>query len=266
MVIAIVDGNDAPVPGAILTIDGVEQSPRDPGGHEFELERSLVGHALDVRRDGFLVHQNLVPDRDLGLDLFAVPASASKTWLRNLLYDGVVNESGTLARLQREVSIVRGASFDPEAWVRARPTWEQAARRMTDVTGYSFQLAESPLPGSTVYTVELDPTLAYGGYFRWFGSRNRIERGTVSFRTTELLRDFSLVLHELTHGFGLSHSDFRADVMHPSAVSENHQPRELSVVAAVKRRPPGTAWEDNVRDATGALGGMESRGHFCGSR
>jgi hypothetical protein len=142
-----------------------------------------------------------------------------------------------------------------------------AAERMGGITGFSFQLADQAAPGTVPYTFELEPTLSLGGYFEWFGSGDVIQRGTVQFRTVERMADFSLVLHELTHGFGLSHSDRVSDVMHPSAVTEAHSERELSVIASVKRRPPGTAYEDNVRVATGALGREPTSGSSaCGLR
>ena len=115
------------------------------------------------------------------------------------------------------------------------------------------------MPGTVPYTFELSPDLATGGYFEWFGSADTIQRGTVQFRTAARMADFSLVLHELTHGFGLSHSDRVSDVMHPSAVAEAHSERERSVIDAVKRRPPGTAFEDNVR---GAHGRLAARAHL----
>jgi hypothetical protein len=136
---------------------------------------------------------------------------------------------------------------------------------MGGVTGLSFQVADQLVSGTVPYTFEVRPTLGYGGYFEWFGTGDTIQRGTVQFRHLEYMADFSLVLHELTHEFGLSHSDLDSDVMHPSAVSETHSGRELSVIAAVRRRPPGTAYEDNVRAATGTLGrGPTSGSAGCG--
>lgn len=265
--VSLVDGDDGPVAGVALRVDGVLRTPRTPGGNVFDLDRSLVGHALDAERDGFLVHQTFVPDRDRPIDLFEVPQGGSKAWMKNLLYDGVINRSGNLARLTRGVSLLRGQSVPAADWERARGVLEAAALRMGGVTGFPFQVADRPLPGTVPYTFEITPDLPTGGYFEWFGSADTIERGTVQFRTAARMADFSLVLHELTHGFGLSHSDRASDLMHPSAVAEAHSERERSVIDAVKRRPPGTAFEDNVRGALGARRlGATSGSSACGSR
>jgi hypothetical protein len=265
--VSLVDGDGAPVEGATLKVDGIGRAPRSVGGSVFDLERGLVGHALDVERDGYLVHQALVPERERRFDLFEVPADASKTWIQNLLYDGVINRSGRLARLTRGVSIVRGASVPEADWARARDVLALAADRMGGVTGFPFQVVDEALPGTVSYRVELDPSISYGAYFEWRGTDDVIERATVAFRTPGLMSDFSLVLHELTHGFGLSHSDRRSDVMHPAAVTDTHSDRELLVISSVKRRPPGTSFEDNVRTATGALSRTPTTGaHGCGAR
>jgi hypothetical protein len=255
------------VPGATLKVDGTLRAPRTAGGSVFDIEGSLAGHALDVEKDGFLVHQNFVPDRDRALDLFEIPRDGSKAWIQALLYDGVISRSGTLARLLRPVAIVRGPSVPPEVWTGARAVWEEATERMGGVTGYAFELTEQPAAGSIAYTVELNPSLSSAGRFDWSGTNNVIERGTIQFRTPERLRQFSIVLHELTHGFGLSHSDRVSDLMHPSAVATAHSERELAVVSAVKRRPANTAFEDNVRNATSALAAASvSRSYACGDR
>lgn len=265
--VSLVDGDGAPVLDLALSVDGVPRAPRTPGGSVFDLDRSLAGHPLDAQKDGFLLYQAFVPDRDRPLDLFPVPRDGSKAWIKSLLYDGVINRSGNLARLTKPVSLVRGETLTADEWAGVRDVIEAAALRMGGVTGYSFQLTDAPLPGTVVYTFDLAPTLSFGGYFEWSGSADVIERGTVQFRNLDRLRDFSLVLHELTHGFGLSHSDRASDVMHPSAVTEAHSERELSVIASIKRRPPGTAYEDNVRVATGSLGRGASSGSLaCGSR
>jgi len=267
LAIAVVDGSGQPVPGAAVRVDGGPRSPRVPGGHVFDIERSLTGRPLDIDKGGFLIHETVVPDADRSLDLFAVPPDGSKAWIRALLYDGVISTSGTLARLLHPVSIVRGASVPPEAWAEVRSVWEQAAEQISDVTGYAFRLAAEPLAGSITYTIELDPTLTYGGYFNWSGHGNVIATGTIRFRGPGPLGAGSLVLHELTHGFGLSHSDRTSDVMHPSAVSSLHSERERVVIEAVRRRPPNTAFEDNVRDATRALArGLVTREFVCGQR
>jgi hypothetical protein len=261
----LVGGDGAPVMGAALTVDGTVRAPRMTGGHEFELDRSLVGHALDVDGAGFLVHQNLVPDRDRTLDLFAVPADASKDWIRNLLYDGAISRNGRLARLLRPVSIVRGTTLPLDTWVGVRATWEVAAGRLSGLTGYNFRLTDQAEPGTVAFTVEIDPQLSSGGYFEWTGAGNVIERGIIRFRTAGWLGQFSLVLHELTHGVGLSHSDRTTDVMHATAVSDNHSIRERHVIEAIKRRPANTAYEDNVRAATSSLArGRVSRSYDCG--
>jgi hypothetical protein len=265
--VSLVEGDGGPVTSAALRVDGVLRAPRTPGGNVFDLDRSLVGHALDADKDGFLVHQAFVPDRDRSLDLFEVPRDGSKAWIKNLLYDGAINRSGNLARLTRPVSLLRGASVPMGDWERVRGVLTAAALRMGGVTGFSFQVADQAPPGTVPYTFELTPNLGNAGYFEWFGSADVIERATVQFRTVARMEDFSLVLHELTHGFGLSHSDRVSDVMHPSAVTEAHSERELSVIASVKRRPPGTAYEDNVRGATGTLRrGPASGSSACGSR
>jgi len=263
--LSLVDASGNDVSDARLQVDGVARSPRTAGGNVFDLDRSVVGHAMDVDRDGFLLHQTFVPDGDRRLDLFAVPRDGSKEWIHALLYDGVINRSFNLARLTRPVSILRGASVPVPDWEGVRSTVEAVANRMGGVTGVSFQVADQLVAGTVPYTFELTPTLGYGGYFEWFGAGDTIQRGTVQFRSIDYMADFSLVLHELTHGFGLSHSDRASDVMHPSAVSESHSERELSVIAAIKRRPPGTAYEDNVRGATGSLGrGPTSGSAACG--
>jgi hypothetical protein len=265
VVVTLVDGEGAPVNGAALKVDGTPRAPRVPGGNVFELERALVRHSLDVEREGFLLHQNFVPDRDRALDLFEVPADGSKAWIRTFLYDGVISRNGTLARLLRPVSIVRGASISPDAWARVRAVWEEAAERMSDVTGYPFRLADQAELGTITYTAEINAQLSFAAYFEWTGTNNVIEHGVVSFRTAAGLGQFSLVLHELTHGFGLSHSDRTTDVMHPSAVSPRHSDRELLVIGAVRRRPANTSFEDNVRDATSAIAaGKVSRSYSCG--
>jgi hypothetical protein len=248
--LSLVDGDGKAVSDARLEVDGVSRSARTAGGNVFDLDRGVVGHALDVDREGFLLHQDFVPDRDRALDLFAVPKDGSKAWIRALLYDGVIDRSFNLARLTQPVSILRGASVSAEDWEHVRGVVLAASNRMGGVTGLAFQVTDHLLPGTIPYTFELNPTLGYGGYFEWFGAGDTIQRGTVQFRSVEHMASFSLVLHELTHGFGLSHSDRITDVMHPSAVSDTHSERELGVIASVKRRPPGTAYEDNVRAAT----------------
>jgi hypothetical protein len=265
--VSLVDGDGGSVAGVALRVDGALRAPRTAGGNVFDLDRTLVAHALDAERDGFLVHQTLVPDRDQALDLFEVPPDGSKAWIKNLLYDGVINRSGNLARLTRPVTLLRGASVSVQDWERARDVLAAAADRMGGVTGFSFQLADAVRPGTVPYTFEITPDLATGAYFEWFGTGDTIERATVQFRGASRMTDFSLVLHELTHGFGLSHSDRASDVMHPSAVAETHSERERSVIDSVKRRPPGTAYEDNVRGATGARRmGSTSGSSFCGRR
>jgi len=267
LAVAVVDGSGQPVSGAVLRVDGVFRPPRVPGGHVFDIERSLTGRPLDIDKGGFLIHETVVPDADRSLDLFAVPRDGSKAWIQALLYDGVISTSGTLARLLHPVSIVRGASVPSEVWAEVRGVWEHAAEQISDVTGYAFRLATEPMAGSISYTVELDPTLTYGGYFNWSGPGNVIATGTMRFRGPGPLGAESLVLHELTHGFGLSHSDRTSDVMHPSAVSSLHSERERVVIEAVKRRPPNTAFEDNVRDATTALArGVVMREFACGTQ
>ena len=265
--VSLVEGDGGPVSGVALRVDGVLRAPRTQGGSVFDLDRSLVGHALDAERAGFLVHQTFVPDRDRPIDLFEVPKDGSKAWIKNLLYDGAINRSGNLARLTRGVSLLRGASVPAGDWERARGVLAAAADRMGGVTGFPFQVADRLLPGTVPYTFELSSDLPTGGYFEWFGSDDTIERGTVQFRTAARMADFSLVLHELTHGFGLSHSDRVSDVMHPSAVAEAHSERERSVIDAIKHRPAGTAFEDNVRGALGARRlGPTSGSSACGSR
>jgi hypothetical protein len=266
VVLTVVDGEGTPVTGATLKVDGVSRSARVPAGHVFDVEGALAGHALDIERDGFLVHQNFVPEADRTLDLFEVPRDGSKAWIRTFLYDGVISLNGTLARLLQPVSIVRGNTITAADWARVRPVWEEAAERLSGVTGYSFRLASEPQAGTVAFTVDLDPALAFGGYFQWTGRSNVIGQGTVRFRNLDRLGQFSLVLHELTHGFGLSHSDRTIDVMHPSAVSSTHTERELLVIAAVRRRPANTAFEDNVRAATSAAAGSVSRAYTCGER
>jgi hypothetical protein len=261
VVLSIVDGEGNAVSAARLVVDGVARAARTAEGNVYDLERGVVGHAMEVDREGFLLHQGFVPDRDRALDLFALPPDGSKAWIRALLYDGVINRSSNLARLTRPVSILRGSSVSAGDWERVRGPVEAVANRMGGITGFSFQLRDQLVPGTVPYTFELTPNLGYGGYFEWFGAGDTIQRGTVQFRSVEHMEDFSLVLHELTHGFGLSHSDRVSDVMHPSAVSDTHSARELSVIATIKRRPPGTAYEDNVRAATGAL----ARGPTFGS-
>jgi hypothetical protein len=265
-VLSLVDGDGNAVSEARVQVDGVLRSARTAGGSIFDLDRGVVGHALEIDRDGFLLHQDFVPDRDRMLDLFAIPRDASKDWIHTLLYDGVINRSFNLARLTRPVSILRGASVSAADWEGVRGAIEAVANRMGGVTGLSFQVADQLVSGTVPYTFELTPTLGYGAYFEWFGAGDTIQRGTVQFRSVSRMADFSLVLHELTHGFGLSHSDRVSDVMHPSAVSETHSEREQAVIAAIKRRPPGTAYEDNVRAATGSLGrGPTSGSAACGA-
>jgi hypothetical protein len=263
--VSFVDGSGQPLADVALEVDGVLRPPRTAGGNVFDLDRGLVGHALDADRDGFLLHQGFVPDRERTLDLFPVPRDGSKAWIRALLYDGVINRSGNLARLNRPVSLLRGNSVPIESWEGARGVLAAVADRMGGVTGFSFALAERQLPGTVPYTFELAPTLGYGAYFEWTGAGDVIERGTIQFKSAARMSDFSLVLHELTHGFGLSHSDRVSDVMHPSAAAEAHSERERSVIDSVKRRPPGTAYEDNVRAAMGSMSRAPSSGSFsCG--
>ena len=264
--LSLVDGDGSAIPDVSLRVDGVPQAPRVPGGHVFDLEPGLVGRGLEADKEGFLLHQAFVPAQDRALDLFEVPRDGSKEWIRNLLYDGVINRSGRLARLTRPVSVVRGESVPPEEWEYALPLLRAAAERMTAVTGFAFEVADQPAIGTVPYTVELEGNLTHLGYFQWTGTADTIQRGTIRFRDAGRMNDFSLVLHELTHGFGLSHSDRITDVMHPFAFAETHTAREQSVIAAVRRRPPGTAYEDDVRGATGPLGHVAASGSsFCGS-
>lgn len=265
--LTVVDAGGRPLTDAVLKVDGVAQSPRSGSGPVFEIGRALVGHALDIEKEGFLVHQTYVPDRNRELDLFEVPEGASKGWIQAFLYDGVISRNGTLARLSKPVSIVRGASVSAETWADVRAVWGDAAGQMGEATGFAFRLADQVEAGSVAYTVELDPALASGGYFDWFGTGNSIDRGTVRFRTPAHLARPSLVLHELTHGFGFSHSDRTVDVMHPSAVAGEHSDRERAMVAAVKRRPPGTAFEDNVRGTATSLAARTGGASYrCGER
>lgn len=251
---SVVDGDGQPVAGATVRVDGLARAPQTAAAASFELDRSLVGHGIDVEKAGFLLHQNFVPAASRSLDLFAVPRSVDKSWVKLILYDGTINSSGKLARLTRPVSIVRGTSVPPAAWASVQPVWREAASRMTSVTGFVYQLADAPVSGTSVYTVELAPSLAYWGYFQWYGARDTIESGTVQFLNLDRLGQLNLILHELTHGFGLSHSNLTDDLMHPLVIATAHSERELSVVAAIKRRPAGTAWEDDVRTATGTSG------------
>jgi len=267
VVVSVVDGSGQPVPGVSLRVDGVDRAAQAGSPASFALDRSLVGHALEIEKAGFLLHQNLVPTASRALDLFAVPASADKPWVKLILYDGTINTSGRLARLTRPVSIVRGASVPPADWASVLPLWQEAAARMSSVTGFSFQVAEAPASGTSVYTVELAPALKYWAYFQWFGSHDTIESGTVQFLNQERLGQLNLILHELTHGFGLSHSNLTDDLMYPLVYVNAHSPRELAVVDAVRRRPAGTSWEDDVRGATAALSERAaSRAFGCGGR
>lgn len=175
--LTVVDGRGQLVPNAVLKVDGVVRLPRNPSGPLFEIERTLVGHALDLEREGFLLHQTFVPDRDRTLDLFEVPEGAGKAWVQALLYDGVISRNGTLARLLKPVSIVRATSLPAPTWADVRPIWEEAA----------------------------------------------------------------------------------------SAVTAQHSDRELAMLAAVKRRPAGTAFEDNVRGAAASSAATTGgRSYHCG--
>jgi hypothetical protein len=263
--VSLVDGEGGPVSGVALRVDGVLRAPRTPGGNVFDLDRSLIGHALDAEKDGFLVHQAFVPARDRPLDLFPVPADGSKAWIKSMLYDGVINGNGTLARLTRPVSLVPGASLTALDWARVRDVVEAAGMRMGGITGLPFQMADQPLGGTVAYTFDVDPAMPFTAYFEWSGRGDVIERGAVRFRSLDRMREFRTVLHELTHGFGLSHSDRSRDLMFPAPATDAHSERELLLVAAVKRRPPGTAFEDNVRAATGSQARGASSGSFeCG--
>jgi hypothetical protein len=88
------------------------------------------------------------------VDLFQVPDRGSKAWVRAMLYDAAFSPGGTLVRLQRAVSIVRGASVPDADWERVRSVWEQAAGRMSEVTGTAFRVVQQPEPGTVVYSVE----------------------------------------------------------------------------------------------------------------
>jgi hypothetical protein len=266
-VVSVVDGSGQGVAGAVLRVDGVERAPQAGSASSFELERALAGHSLGIEKAGFLLHQNFVPTASRSLDLFAVPASVDKSWVKLILYDGTINTSGKLARLTRPVSIVRGASVPVADWTSVLPVWREAAARMTSVTGFAFQVADAPLSGTSVYTVELAPTIRYWANFRWYGGRDTIESGTMQFLNQDRLGQENLILHELTHGFGLSHSSLPDDLMYPLVYATAHSPRELSIVDGVKRQPPGTAWEDDVRGALAAsLEARSSRAFGCRAR
>ncbi len=264
--VSVVDGAGAPVTDAAVTVDGIARAPRMAGSHVYDVERALVGRALGVDREGFLFHQALVPAQDLVADLFPIPDGGGKTWIRAMLYDAAFSPGGTLVRLLRPVSIVRGASVPDADWARVRSVWEQAAGRMSDVTGTAFRVVEQPEPGTVVYSVEIAPDQATLGMFHWSGPRNVIERGTASFRSNLGLGRLSLVLHELTHGFGLNHSDRATDVMHPEAVSAFHSEREEQLILSLRRRPAQTAFEDDVRNAARSSSGESSGSHSCGAR
>jgi hypothetical protein len=152
--VSVVDGAGAPVTDAAVTVDGLAWAPRTTGSHVYDLERALVGRTLGVDRDDFLFHQALVPAQDLAVDLFQVPDRGSKAWVRAMLYDAAFSPGGTLVRLQRAVSIVRGASVPDADWERVRSVWEQAAGRMSEVTGTAFRVVQQPEPGTVVYSEE----------------------------------------------------------------------------------------------------------------
>src|SRR5262249_62070383 len=119
VVVSVVDASGRPVPGVSFRVDGVVRAAQAGSSASFELDRTLIGHSLDIEKAGFLLHQDSVPPASRSLELFAVPPTEARAGVKLILYDGTINVSASLARLTLPGPHDRGPPDSPPTWPTA---------------------------------------------------------------------------------------------------------------------------------------------------
>jgi hypothetical protein len=251
--LSVVSGETGlPVRSGIVTV-GDRPYPIDPNG-TITVSGPVTGTSIDVDAPTFLLRQTSL---GASSELLLWPRQ-SDTGLDEVFTRAVVYGSGagTGDRLIRWAPDVTRVAVVPSPEIQSDPIAMETHRRacaiLTDANGVvTFSVDSSPVAGRMIATA-VDPTdplaqtgagihRSYSGYF--------ITGGTIVFRRATGPRSLGVLLHELGHGFGLSHSlNGARDIMGPGPDDHvDFSAAEKLAMRLMLTRRGGNQFPDNDR-------------------
>ncbi len=259
-----------PVAGAHVVVAGQVYSTDDSG----RVFVDALASALDVEAPGFLLRQALLAPTRFTLWPRVSPTGLDEEATGRMVYGcnapGCPTGGDPLVRLtMRSVVIVPSPVLLADE--QARAALEEGARLLSAATegAVILSVAATPHPGAATVTAGVDPgdaaILAQGAGAvtrRELNRSSEIVRASVVFRSLDLARRLSLVLHELGHTFGLGHSPRVGDMMWngPEIYNQfDYSPRERLAMALMLQRSPGNRYPDVDVRVVSARGAGASR-------
>lgn len=247
-----------PVAGARVTVAG-EAYTSDSSGRVF---LQAASSDLDIEASDYLERRTLLSGDRFTLWPRSSPTGLDEEGTARLVYGcdapGCPGGGGPLVRLPRGAAVLV-ASPELLRDARAMEALEEGARLLTAATHgeVAVDVAAGPRAGAVPVFVKVDRRdaviLAQGAGAvtrREVSARSEIVRATVTFRSRELARRLPLVLHELGHVYGLSHSGRIGDIMWPGPeiyLRHDFSARERLTVALMLQRSPGNRLPDDDR-------------------
>ena len=270
-VLTIVSGEtQSPVAGARVLVAG-EVYSSDASGRVF---LRLTSSDLDIEATGYLDRQTLLFSDRFTLWPRSSPTGLDEDSTARLVYGcaapGCPGGGEPLMRLPRGAAVLV-PSGELRADRRAVEALEEGARRLSSAAEgeITLDVAANAQPGVALVTVHVDGRdpviLAVGAGAvtrREVTARSEIVRASIAFRTLELARRLPLVLHELGHVYGLSHSGRAGDVMWTGPeiyLRDDYSPRERLAIALMLQRFPGNRLPDDDRAVHVAQSGSRPR-------
>ena len=254
-----------PVAGARVSVSG-QAYTSDPAGQVLLSGLSFASSELDIQATGYLERQTALSASSHLLTLWPrlSPTGLDEEGTARIVYGcgptGCATGAEVLIRLPRGTAVLV-PSPEIQADPSAMQALEDGARHLSENTlgKVTIELATGPRAGAASVTVSVDlhdpVILAQGAGAvtrRELSAASEIVRASVAFRSLDLVRRLPLVMHELGHVFGLSHSGRASDIMWtgPEIYSlGNYSARERLAIGLMLQRVPGNRLPDDDRAA-----------------
>jgi hypothetical protein len=258
-----------PVAGAVVTVGGNAPATTDAAG---AINVSVSsGTEMRAEASGFFV-RNTVYRGDPRLTLWPVRAGADATFVQELVYNQLIAD-GALTRPVVNVTFVPTQVLRDAPGVRQ--IHEAAAAKLTAALNgvITYSVADSAAAGSVVFEVKVDPNDSYFANNSGFQAvtrvgqiRNRIQSGSITFRSVHDAGVTSLVTHEMGHAFGLGHPA-QAGLMSPGTIGSfpDYTAAEKLEMRVMLQRLPGNRPPDDDRGASVSSAGSRTLTFACGT-
>jgi hypothetical protein len=194
------------------------------------------------------------------------PVGVDETYTARLVYNCATAPCSASEPLLRvgggQVWILPSAELQADQ--EAMRSHEAAAALLTQASGGAvrFSVTGNASPGGILvrtYVDPMDPDVvswqAAAVTRRQLGDRWNIVGGTIVLRSVELARLLPLMLHEMGHAFGLSHSPHVGDVMFSGRElyqTSDFSPAERLTIGLMLQRSPGNRFPDEDSGLAGA--------------